>query len=421
MVGVRRLYWHTGSDTAYVESYFSERSTVGAWRESRTLKIDDDGWREKIARTQRIFAAAGDPFTVDRIDDDVEVSFTVPVNQKDPRFGSRNEKLTGSKVETGRLRVVREEVAVKLPFGMTEDEVNVETPIHAYNMEIGKSYRIEIERVPLMPSRQSLDLEDLDRVQQLRGRMAFDVLDRDESGIVPWYRVRVTTDVDREAVEGWVNSTALLQAEIWTEGVHEAGAVDSYRELSIDDVSYANVKRYTVKIEIPIGRTRDQVESTLRRAASTVYERKRRPSALSVFAYMPGDDHEGAYTVGKVDYAPNGRWEDAGKRGQMRYRFDIGDAYEEISRLVSEFQAGTTVRLKAPVLGDGVSLFRDSDGWEMVRELGSLPDDSIGEIVEAKFVTIGANDVMGSIRISTERRGRRVLGWVRMNHVEVVP
>ncbi len=91
MVSVNRLYWQTGSEDAYSESYLSGRFTVGEWRRPRQVDVRDDAWQEALKDRQQLLARMGEPFTVRKIAADIEADFTVPVNQKDPRFGRRNE------------------------------------------------------------------------------------------------------------------------------------------------------------------------------------------------------------------------------------------------------------------------------------------------------------------------------------------
>ena len=63
MVGVSRSYWKQGSEEEYSVDYFSEQSTVGAWREPRTIRLDHDAWKREIEQRQRVLAAFGEPFS----------------------------------------------------------------------------------------------------------------------------------------------------------------------------------------------------------------------------------------------------------------------------------------------------------------------------------------------------------------------
>lgn len=115
MVSVSRSYVETDDDSEHVIDYFSEPGTVGEWRTPRTIAVSDEEWGRRLEEQQRSMEDIGLGFTVERIADDIEVSFVVPIEQ-DPPFEEGNSNLTGSVVYGTPLRNVRDDVVVQLPY-----------------------------------------------------------------------------------------------------------------------------------------------------------------------------------------------------------------------------------------------------------------------------------------------------------------
>lgn len=139
MVSVSRNYRQRGSNEEYVVNYFSERTTVGRWRVPRTIALDQQAWNGELEQRQRIMASAGEPFTVSRISDSIEISFVLPVNQ-DPPFQDWNANLVGAAVEQdGRLRVLSSEAKIRYP--MATQRVGQSRYADPRNLAVGISYR----------------------------------------------------------------------------------------------------------------------------------------------------------------------------------------------------------------------------------------------------------------------------------------
>lgn len=206
IVSVSRVYQKRGNDEKYPVDYFSEQSTVGAWREPRAVRLDHDAWKREIEQQQRVLAAAGEPFTVSRIEDDIEISFVVPVNQEPP-FERLNANLTGGVVtQSGNLRIIRREVLVPYPIDATNvGQTRFADPL---GLVSETTYRASGD-VPLVPE---LDPDDpiaaIASIRRLSPGEEFTVLEATKRSNTPWYRVRTHLG------EGWINSTALLGEEI---------------------------------------------------------------------------------------------------------------------------------------------------------------------------------------------------------------
>lgn len=107
MVRIARIYHEEGREVSNPVAYVDEASTVGAWRQPRTIDLADEAWTAKLEERQR--AATG------TASDSVEIDFVVPVNQ-DPPFEWANANLGGSVVvQNGDIRVVQRTVTVHAP------------------------------------------------------------------------------------------------------------------------------------------------------------------------------------------------------------------------------------------------------------------------------------------------------------------
>ena len=202
MVSVSRSYQERGSDETYPIDYFSEKSTVGAWRHPRTIQINNTTWRSQLAKRQRTLAAAGEPFTVSRIDGEIQISLVVPVRQKPP-FRPLNANLKGKVVKQEHsLRIIEKDVSV--PYSLDDSKVGQAEFGDLNHLQVGKTYSVPAE-IPLMPSPNPADpLAAIAATKHLRAGRTFTVLEARKQDNTPWYRVRTTLGV------GWINSTALI-------------------------------------------------------------------------------------------------------------------------------------------------------------------------------------------------------------------
>lgn len=206
MVSVSRSYWEQGSDEEYPVNYFSEQSTVGAWRAPRRIALDHDAWKREIEQLQRVLAAAGEPFTVSRVADSITISFVVPVNQEPP-FEELNANLRGNAVtQSDSLRIVRREATVPYPIDATNvGQTEFSDPL---NLSMDTTYRGSRE-IPLVPELNPPDpLAAIASIRQLSAGEEFTVLEVAVRRNTPWYRVQTHLG------EAWINSTALLGQEI---------------------------------------------------------------------------------------------------------------------------------------------------------------------------------------------------------------
>ena len=213
MVGVSRIYYERGNDTAYSHSYLEEKSTVGSWRKPRQISVAHSKWNMMVKAHREKMNRLGMGYTVGRVDDDLEMSMVVPVNQKDRRFGKRNENLVGKAVSTTGLRVIRGEVKIRYRVHVSAGQAHLPST-DPYSLELKRAYRISKE-TPLMPMLGPSDpMAALEQVKYIPAGYVIEILDASTMHGNPWYRVSVTNQKETYVGSGWVNSIALLGQEL---------------------------------------------------------------------------------------------------------------------------------------------------------------------------------------------------------------
>jgi hypothetical protein len=214
MVSVWRLYTEAGGVETYTVDYFDEKSKIGKWRQEQTVEIDNVKWKRELEARRQGLARAGEPFTVAAIDDHIEVGFTVPVNQENPRFGRMNENLVGSVVtQSGpmRLRIIRKNIRINFPLDESSDSTEYASP---RDLRVGFTYRLSRE-IPLMPEFEPQDpLSAAANVKRIPLEGTITVREVRMRGGNPWYQVEAHVPGGREIGEGWVNSIALIGQDI---------------------------------------------------------------------------------------------------------------------------------------------------------------------------------------------------------------
>lgn len=186
-----------------------------------------------------------------------------------------------------------------------------------------------------------------------------------------------------------------------------------YKLTSVEDVSYARVRRYIARIRVGYENGPADVESILKSVALDV-QKDRRARAVSVFAVGPDESSDFGYTAGMVDYAPDGDWGKADQNLPMSYDLTLGDDfYEELDRQ-RIFAPGTTHTL----------ISRDGNPTDLYEQSNPM-DRVVGRVKHGTEITIldetkhgASGDYLIRYRVkSTTNSGRPVVGWVRSHSV----
>ncbi|NIM11551.1 MAG: hypothetical protein GTO45_05610, partial [Candidatus Aminicenantes bacterium] len=138
----------------------------------------------------------------------------------------------------------------------------------------------------------------------------------------------------------------------------------SYSIHSVKDVDIPTARRKAVKITVPKGLKRSVLVKNLKHAVKTIYRNSHpHPNAISVLAYKSGTDHNGYYTAGKCDFAPEGDWGKA-EYGIPVERFSTKIEISEMYSKKEEFlKNGSKVKLVETHGKRNVRISNRPDEW----------------------------------------------------------
>lgn len=174
----------------------------------------------------------------------------------------------------------------------------------------------------------------------------------------------------------------------------------------LEDISTAKAKRMTIRIKVPLGRTKEELTATLERAAREVQE-KTKANAVSVFAYRPQDKTDGAYSAGMAEYAPNGEWANAAQSGPMQVKVELNDLY--FAAPTEKIDVQSVIQLKANSTDSKVGISRKYGSWMEEDIITYVPKGTEAKILEVKSQSLGSSEL---IRYQVSTDGGRVVGWI---------
>jgi hypothetical protein len=214
-VTVSRTYKEKGNASNYSIEYFTDTATVAKWRSPQTVQVDNAQWKRDLTSKQKEMSRIGLGFDVAWISDDIEVRMVVPLNQSNPRFGKRNEHLSGSAVRKDGLKVIRDEVSISYPIGAKIAELP-SVSLDPLQLTVGQVYLVS-RSTPLMPSPNPSDpIAALEKAKKISAGGGFKVINVKVQAGKPWYQVTLINTSTGRTVEGWINSTALIGQKLDT-------------------------------------------------------------------------------------------------------------------------------------------------------------------------------------------------------------
>ena len=184
-----------------------------------------------------------------------------------------------------------------------------------------------------------------------------------------------------------------------------------YTLSEIEDLSYAGVKRKSLRIKVPLGLSKAEVKQNIQAAIDDYLSDKSRINAVSVFVYKNTDKELGLYTVASADFAPNGKWADA----------DQFVSYDK-NKLVIDYRENYFKKETNPIkllkIGDSVyiksntSLSSKADEWEDNDIIHIVKNKRLATITNKKVFPMGDFDM-----IRFEVNTGKYKGWVHEKDV----
>ena len=99
----------------------------------------------------------------------------------------------------------------------------------------------------------------------------------------------------------------------------ESPAIPAHVVVSTQDLSYIAARRYNLRVALPAYYSQEEIEQIARVVVARITASEP-VNALSIMFYAPGTETTGAWDVGVIDWAPNGRWADASSVNAGDYR-----------------------------------------------------------------------------------------------------
>ncbi len=157
-----------------------------------------------------------------------------------------------------------------------------------------------------------------------------------------------------------------------------------YKIIKVDDISYKEVKRYNIKVVISNNpATKAQVKAISNKIIND-YRIKEKADAVSILYYFNKDQVDGAYTLAKVEWAPNGDWEqsDLKKNQKTTYQFtNFIDQVRKNEPTVLEREINQAMKDKWYELSENNSDITDED---VAKILAPKYNKTVAEMLEIR-------------------------------------
>lgn len=183
----------------------------------------------------------------------------------------------------------------------------------------------------------------------------------------------------------------------------------------LDRLDYAGHKRLQQRVEIPLGRSEEDVRSTLTKAAIHLCVTED-AEACWIYGIRPGDPTNCGWSVGQAVYAPAGLWHAIGEDLPMEVRVELGTLYFETTGNPTHPVAGDGVKCAA----GGIDISADRDNWEDDRIIAVCPDGQTVTVVERALLAVHSDREDVRYRISGVIDGETVEGWVHPWDIEPI-
>ena len=209
MVSVSRSYFEKGNSSEYPLDYFSEKNTIGKWREVNKIYLDNNKWKALLKKRQNELSRIGYGFETEKISDTIDISFSVPVNQSNKNFGKGNINLKGKEVTISNVNYIRKEKIIEYSLDSTIVLNQSNISLDPKNLDIKHIY-VTSKETPLMPYFDSGDISDINLIKYIPVSGYFKVISKKIKTSNPWYKVDAYQKDGIYIGEGWINSIALI-------------------------------------------------------------------------------------------------------------------------------------------------------------------------------------------------------------------
>ena len=117
VVSIKRTYSKKGSPIKYSIPYYTQRSTVDAWRTANLVRLNEEEWKEKLHAVQKETSGSDTNSKINYPAPSITVSAIVPISQSfDSLLGKNNYKLTGTAVKGKHIKTLEDKLKISYPL-----------------------------------------------------------------------------------------------------------------------------------------------------------------------------------------------------------------------------------------------------------------------------------------------------------------
>lgn len=197
----------------------------------------------------------------------------------------------------------------------------------------------------------------------------------------------------------------------------------NYEIEQTNDFSTAKGIRVEIRITVEEGLDELTLKNTITKALSRAYFTYNKPKAISVLVYRHGQSVNGAYTIAKADFAPNGDWGNTDYADLNNYKvvIDVNDSYFGSDEIVPILiPNGSKVKVynetkytlingrRQEVKALTVDVFNSSKDLISENKIGEIPNNTEVEIIDV-FTYRYLN---GESAITYKVKYKNLEGWI---------
>lgn len=189
-----------------------------------------------------------------------------------------------------------------------------------------------------------------------------------------------------------------------------------------EDLSYNGIVRNQLRITIPTGLTKEDIENNIKKAVLDCFK-KNESDGISVLVFEKGDNIESAYTVAMGEFAPMGNWnlvQTNANLSTFKIKIEFKEAY--FNPKAQTFKKGDSVKLykekawsrteRKMVNVTSVPLSKSAREWTEEFIIINIPNNTLAKIVEIHKEKLTDGSEFIRYQVETQYNGKKYTGWI---------
>ena len=193
----------------------------------------------------------------------------------------------------------------------------------------------------------------------------------------------------------------------------------SYKIISNENLPVANVERISIKISVPTGLPKSELENNIKHCIKEHYLNNPKLGAINVFAYRNDMETKGAYTAASCDFAPQGKWENAKSDANIndfQFNFKHSDIYAK--KIEENNYVGETAKLNSE-FSDYVAISDKKNSWGDEDIIERIPNGNTVKIIDFFSKTMTANYTLKRAKVEINYKNNKIIGWVAFSDLKI--